>query len=48
MSDETDPLKISPSDLEASSDEDDENIHGFVYAHHLDTYRKSKRERLEV
>ena len=26
----------------------DENVHGFVYSHNLDTYRKSKREKLEI
>jgi hypothetical protein len=24
-----------------------ENAHGFVYSHHLNTYRKSKSERVE-
>ena len=34
---------INTSDLESQPDE---NPHGFVWAHNLDTYRRNKRERL--
>jgi hypothetical protein len=40
---------IGSSELEGNSDSDDvdRNPHGFVYSHYLDTYRKSKREKIE-
>lgn len=46
-----DSSEIRSSELESDSDENseesDENPHGFVFAHNLDTYRKSKKERNE-
>lgn len=42
---------INQSDLVSESLDSDEgvddmeNVHGFVYGHHLDTYKKSKKER---
>ena len=35
---------LDSEELEGSSEED--NPHGFVYSHHLDTFKRSKRERL--
>ena len=37
---------VNSSDLEEDSDEQ-ANPHGFVFAHNLDTFRRSKKERLE-
>lgn len=33
-------------ELEEELDEEEDNPHGFVFAHNLDTFRKSKRERI--
>lgn len=33
---------------EESSDEDKAKKHGFVYSHHLDTYRGTKKERVQA
>lgn len=35
---------LDSEELEGSSEDD--NPHGFVYSHHLDTFKRSKRERL--
>ena len=32
-------------DSQEEEDEDAERAHGFVYSHHLDTYKKSKKEK---
>lgn len=37
---------LDSSELDSDEGVDDmENVHGFVYSHHLDTYKKSKKER---
>jgi hypothetical protein len=40
-------VKEDPEAMETPSS-DDENPHGFVYSHNLDTYRRNKRERLAI
>ena len=42
--DSEDSMDVDSSELE---EEDEENPHGFVWAHQLDTFKKSKRDRLE-
>ena len=32
-------------DSQEEEDEDAERAHGFIYSHHLDTYKKSKKEK---
>jgi hypothetical protein len=43
-SEKTDLDNLSSSAFEDEEEED--NPHGFVYAHNLDTFRRSKRDRL--
>ena len=38
---------IGSSQLEEDSDEMPDNPHGFVYAQNLDTFKKTKREKIE-
>ena len=39
---------IGSSQLEVDSDDEPDNPHGFVYARNLDTFKKSKREKIEI
>lgn len=44
----SDELENFDSDELHSSDEDIGRKHGFVYSHHLDTYRGTKKERVQA
>lgn len=44
---ESHSMSIGSSDLAEAEEEEEANPHGFVFAHHLDTFKKTKRERLE-
>lgn len=52
QSEEEEPSKnlsdIGSSQLEVDSDDEPDNPHGFVYARNLDTFKKSKREKIEI
>jgi hypothetical protein len=42
-------ISIGSSDLEAQeAEEENDNPHGFVFAHNLDTFKKTKKERLAI